>query len=111
MLESTDVVKVALITGTLEVTYTFSTFVGVNQTEAGHQYLVYPNPTNSNINVIGLMKGQMLSVYNFAGEKIKQLNVDANHAQISLDGKPAGIYMIVISENDKVVATFKTQKL
>ena len=111
MLESTDVVKVALITGTLEVTYTFSTFVGVTQTEAGHQYLVYPNPTNSNINVIGLMKGQKLSVYNFAGERIKMLNVDANQAQISLDGKPAGIYMIVISENDKVVATFKTQKL
>jgi len=111
IIELTDVVKVALITGTLEVTYTFGINVGADQIASGHQYLVYPNPTNSNINVIGLMKGQKLSVYNFAGEKIMQLNADANHEQISLGGKPAGIYLIVISDNDKVVATFKTQKL
>lgn len=111
IMESTDVIKVALITGTLEVTYTFGFNVGATQIVSGNQYLVYPNPTNSNINVIGLTSGQKVSVFNFAGVKVKQINVDAKHEQISLDGNPAGIYMIVISDNDKVVATFKTQKL
>jgi len=112
ILESSDLVKVkvAVLSNSLEVTYTLKSFTGINQADASHQYLVYPNPTNDNINVIGLMKGQKLCIYSFTGEKIKQLDVDANHEQISLAGEAAGIYMIVISEKDKVVASFKTQK-
>jgi hypothetical protein len=112
ILESSDLVKVkvAVLSNSLEVTYTLKSFTGINQADGSNQYLVYPNPTNGNINVIGLMKGQKLCIYSFTGEKIKQLDVDANHEQISLAGEAAGIYMIVISEKDKVVASFKTQK-
>jgi len=56
---------------------------------------VYPNPSNGAFQVIGLQSGQILHIFNAAGQEI----LSTNQAQIDLDNFESGIYFLKSNES------------
>jgi hypothetical protein len=71
---------------------------------------LYPNPTNGEINVSGLKAGYRIQVYNSVGAAIRDINVQSSIERISLRNQPAGMYMIVVSDNSKLLGRYKAMK-
>ncbi len=101
-----DMVKVVSADGKMLVYYTFGILTGVNVYESNNINL-YPNPTNGKINVSGVKSGDRIQVYNSVGATIRDINVQSSVESVSLDNQPAGMYMIVISNNNKMLGRYK----
>jgi hypothetical protein len=71
---------------------------------------LYPNPTNGKLNVTGVEKGQRIQVYNSVGSAVIDVNVESSQEIISIDKHPAGLYMIVVSDKDKLLGKYKAIK-
>jgi hypothetical protein len=73
------------------------------------QIHLYPNPTNGLLHISGLITGQRIQVYSSTGTMIRDMKVNAITESISLDDQPAGMFIIVVSD-DEQVARFKAIK-
>jgi len=104
-----DKVMVTSADGKMMVYYTFGTLTSANNLEANNIEL-YPNPTNGEINVSGVKAGQRIQVYNSVGAAIREINVQSSIERISLRNQPAGMYMIVVSDNSKLIGRYKALK-
>jgi hypothetical protein len=93
----------------MNVYYTFGPLTSANVLEANDIQL-YPNPTNGEINVSGLKAGYRIQVYNSVGAAVNDINVQSNIERISLRNQPAGMYMIVVSDNSKLLGRYKAMK-
>jgi hypothetical protein len=101
-----DRVKVTSADSKMVVYYDFSSLTSARNPESNNIEL-YPNPTNGEINVSGVKAGQRIQVYNSVGAIIRDVNVQNSIERISLRNQPAGMYMIVISDNNKMVGRYK----
>ena len=101
-----DRVKVTSADGKMVVYYDFSSLTPVSNLESNNIEL-YPNPTNGEINVSGVKAGQRIQVYNSVGAVIRDINVQNSIERISLRNQPAGMYMIVISDQNKMLGRYK----
>ena len=108
-INSSDKVMVTSADGKMMVYYTFGPLTSANNIEANNIEL-YPNPTNGEINVSGVKAGQRIQVYNSAGTAIREINVQGSIERISLRNQPAGMYMIVVSDNSKMLGRYKAMK-
>lgn len=100
-----DMVKVTSADGKIVVMYDLTT-VGndaFNSTEIN----LYPNPTTGAINVSGVTEGNRIQVFNSMGAAIRDFNVQSSIEVISLDDQPAGMYMIVISDENQMIGRYK----
>ena len=104
-----DRIKVTSADGKINVYYTFSTLTSVSGIESNN-ILLYPNPTNGFINVSGLKSGYRIQVYNSVGVAIRDINVNSSIERISLNNQPTGMYMIIISDKNKMLGRFKALK-
>jgi hypothetical protein len=104
-----DRVKVTSADGKIVVMYKFGTLVGVDLTES-NRIEIYPNPTNGKLNITGVQMGQRIQVYNAVGTIVLDVNVENSSEIISLSGKPSGMYLIVISNKDKMLGRYKAIK-
>jgi hypothetical protein len=104
-----DMVKVTSADGKINVYYTFGPLTAASVFEANNIQL-YPNPTNGLINVSGLKSGYRIQVYNSVGSVIRNIKALSNMEIISLEGQPSGLYMIVISHENKMLGRFKVLK-
>jgi hypothetical protein len=104
-----DMVMVTSADGKIEVFYTFGPLTAASVFEAGNINL-YPNPTNAKININGIKAGNRIQVYNAVGSVIRNVKVQGNMEIISLEGQPSGLYMIVISDENKMLGRFKVLK-
>jgi hypothetical protein len=104
-----DRVKVTSADGKMVVYYDFSSLTSVSNLESNNIEL-YPNPTNGEINVSGVKAGQRIQVYNSVGAAIRDVNVQNSIERISLRNQPAGMYMIVVSDNSKMIGRYKMMK-
>jgi len=104
-----DKVRVTSADGKLMVYYTFGPLTSSKGFEANDIQL-YPNPTDGEINVSGLKAGQRIQVYNSVGAVIRDINVQNNIERVSLSNQAAGMYMIVVSENSKLLGRYKAMK-
>ena len=95
--------------GKVKVHYTFGTLTATN-VYASDDIDLYPNPTNGKINVSGVKAGYRIQVYNSVGAAIRDINVQSSIETISLDNQPAGMYMIVISDQNKMIGRYKALK-
>ena len=61
---------------------------------------VFPNPTSSTINLVGLQANQIakIELYNYMGAYITDFPIETNH--FSVDAFPKGIYIIHITFNN-----------
>jgi hypothetical protein len=104
-----DMVKVTSADGKMVVYYTFGPLTSAGKLESDNIEL-YPNPTNGEINVSGVKAGQRIQVYNSVGAAIRDVNVQNSIERISLRNQPAGMYMIVVSDNSKLIGRYKALK-
>jgi hypothetical protein len=104
-----DMVKVVSADGKMNVFYTFGPLTSADVLQANDIQL-YPNPTNGEINVSGLKAGYRIQVYNSVGAAIRDINVQSSIERISLRNQPAGMYMIVVSDNNKMLGRYKAMK-
>ncbi len=74
------------------------------------QISIYPNPTSGEVNIRGIEPGNRIQVFNTAGSIIKDVKVQNNLSRISIDSQPAGIYLIIISNNRQLVGQYKIVK-
>jgi hypothetical protein len=108
-INGSDKVRVTSADGKLMVYYTFGPLTSSKGFEANDIQL-YPNPTDGEINVSGLKAGQRIQVYNSVGAVIRDINVQNNIERVSLSNQAAGMYMIVVSENSKLLGRYKAMK-
>jgi hypothetical protein len=104
-----DMVMVTSADGKIEVYYTFGPLTSTSVFEANNIEL-YPNPTNAKININGINAGNNIRVYNSVGSVIRNVKALSNMEIISLEGQPSGLYMIVISHENKMLGRFKVLK-
>ena len=108
-LTGTDKVKVTSADGKIEVMYTFgqltdAELLHINQIE------IYPNPTNGRLNVAGVESGQRIQVFNSVGSAILEVKVQSNNELLELNEHPAGMYLITVSDHNKLLGKFKAIK-
>jgi hypothetical protein len=104
-----DMVNVTSADGKIVVTYTFGPLTSASWVQSS-QIELYPNPTNGKLNVTGVEKGQRIQVYNSVGSAVIDVNVESSQEIISIDKHPAGLYMIVVSDKDKLLGKYKAIK-
>jgi hypothetical protein len=107
--DGSDKIMVTSADGKMKVYYTFGPLTSARKIEA-KQIEVYPNPSNGEINISGVKAGQRILVYNSTGAAIHEINVQNSIERISLRNQPAGMYMVVVSDNSKITALFKAMK-
>jgi hypothetical protein len=108
-LSGSDMVKVTSADGKIEVMYTFGQLTSSDFFEAS-QIEFYPNPTNGILNVLGVEKGQRIQVYNTVGTAVLDIEVNSNRGVIPLQNEPAGMYLIVVSKENRLVGRYKAIK-
>lgn len=108
-INGSDMVKVTSADGKIEVMYTFGPLTSSGIVEDSNIQL-YPNPTTGKINISGVEAGNRIQVYNSVGAAIRDINVQRNIETISLDREPAGMYMIVVSDSNKLLGRYKAVK-
>jgi hypothetical protein len=104
-----DMIMVTSADGKITVYYTLGTLTATN-VYASDNFELYPNPTDGRINVSGVKAGYRIQVYNSVGASIRDIQVQNSIENISLNDQPAGLYMIVISDNNKMLGRYKALK-
>ncbi len=104
-----DMVKVTSSDGKIEVMYTFGSLTATDIIET-HNIEIYPNPTNDRLNISGVEQGNRIQIFNSTGAAIRNIVVQNSTEAVSLQKEPAGMYMIVISDNNKLLGRFKAIK-
>ena len=108
-IERGDQVKVTSADGKFVVMYQFGQLVSARTIETNNIQL-FPNPTTGKINISGVASGNRIQVFNSLGSAIRDLKVANSIETISLDRQPAGIYMIVVTDNNQMLGRFKAIK-
>jgi hypothetical protein len=108
-IDNGDMVKVTSGDGKIIAYYTFGQLVSARAINS-EDIELYPNPTNGEINVSGVKAGYRIQVYNSVGAVIRDINVQSSIERISLRNQPNGMYMIVVSENNKMLGRYKALK-
>ena len=106
-LEGTDKVKVTSADGKIEVIYTFGQLVGADNLQVKSQIEIFPNPTTGKLNICGVKAGTRIQVFNSTGAIIYDVNVRSSIETLSLNEQPPGMYLIVISNDSKLLGRFK----
>ena len=101
-----DRVMVTSADGKMIVYYTFGQLTSASNI-GGNNIELYPNPTHDIINVSGLKAGYHIQVYNSVGVAIREVSVQNSIERISLKNQPAGMYLIVIRDNNKMLGRYK----
>jgi len=74
-----------------------------------NQVEIYPNPTDKmlNINFVKAINLAKVEIINPTGTKIKTLEITTSQTAIDVSSFPSGIYLLIISENNKILVTKK----
>ena len=88
--------------------FTYSDIKAVNNQFAASEVTVFPNPTTDFVAVGGLdMDGVTVDLFNSNGKKV---NVSLDGSKVAMSGLPAGIYLLKVSKDGKLVKTTKLVK-
>jgi hypothetical protein len=104
-----DMILVTSADGKVKVYYTLGTLTA-NRIYESDDISLYPNPTDGKINISGLKTGYRIQVFNAVGAAVHDLMVQSSIEAVNLDNQPAGLYMIVISDNQKMIGRYKALK-
>ena len=104
-----DMVKVTSADGKVVVMYAFGPLTATDIVETNN-IEIYPNPTNGNLNISGVERGNRIQIFNTNGSVIRDVIVGSSIEVVSLHKEPAGMYMIVISDNTKLLGRYKAIK-
>ena len=108
-INGSDMVKVTSADGRIVVMYTFGPLTSADWMQA-NQIELYPNPTNGKLNVTGVKKGNRIQGYNSVGSLVIERNVESNHEIININEHPAGLYIIMVSDQTRILGKYKAIK-
>ncbi|MCU0431937.1 MAG: T9SS type A sorting domain-containing protein [Bacteroidia bacterium] len=86
------------------------TTVGINENAGGSGFSIYPNPFYSSaiIKTKGNLNNATLTICNSLGQTVKQVNnISGQVVFLSRDNLSAGVYFVLLTEGDKVIAVEK----
>lgn len=85
--------------------FTYSNIILVDTKTAVN---IYPNPANNfiNIDLDNQLKNSTIKVIDVFGKNVKQVQVNANHINISTQEFVNGIYTIQLIENNQIINTY-----
>jgi hypothetical protein len=63
-----------------------------------NKIIIYPNPVKDRIHIQSLSKVEQVTIYNFSGKMLKQIN--NIQTSISLDDLAVGIYLVKVKTED-----------
>ena len=102
-----DKLKVTSVGGKVVVIYDILLdLTSVDNTGEGKIQL-YPNPTSGKVNIQGLEQGTRVQVYNHIGALIRDINAERSIETITLENQAAGMYLVVITKNAKLLGQYK----
>ena len=101
-----DMLKVTSADGQKVVMYAI-TDVTSSDNITGGKILLYPNPTTDKVNINGLEPGTRIQVFNLTGVMIQDKKADQGLEIISLENQPSGLYLVVLTKDDKLLRQFK----
>ncbi len=78
------------------------------ENQVSSNILVYPNPTQNTITVSNININDKISIINYLGQNILNLNAKSENQIIDLSKQSEGIYFVLIYEDNKLI---KTQKI
>ncbi len=104
-----DMVKVTSVDGKIVVMYSFGPLTAAGIVETNNIAL-YPNPTDGKLNISGVERGNRIQIFNANGSTIRDIIAGNSIEVVSLQKEPAGMYLIVISDNSKLLGRFKAIK-
>jgi hypothetical protein len=93
-----DKVVVTSADGFYQVVYSIDIYINANTLEIS-AINIYPNPTSGNFSVLGIPAGSKILIRSVLGQNILETFVDHENLPLSLEGQPAGMYIILISNN------------
>jgi hypothetical protein len=71
---------------------------------------IYPNPTEDQLNIDGLNPGNRIRIYNIHGKLMKEVETHTGYETIRLDDVPEGLFLITISDENRIIGQFKAVK-
>ena len=109
-LDDGDMLKVTSADGKIVVMYDLK--LDLTSADLSHvqQIKVYPNPTKDKLNISGLKSGERIQVFNSSGTLLKNIRVAGNIESVSLEKYAAGVYFIVISNENTITGRHKVMK-
>lgn len=109
-LENEDIAEVTSADGMVVTKYTISVNATGLDLSENHMIELFPNPSRGLLNITGLSEGQTLQLYNTVGNMLFQVKVNSDFEVISLDQYSAGFYIVVVSDNNKIIGNYKVVK-
>ena len=100
----------------LQQPFEISTLSGEEFTQIKLQMMVYPNPTTSYVNLEidsseeFNMESMSYQLFDMSGREITNKKIMGSETQISLQNLSSAIYFLKVSNNDKIVKTFRIIK-
>jgi hypothetical protein len=105
-----DKLKVTSSDGKYSSTYAVEVgTVGVDRIANG-DVRMYPNPTTGFVTMEGVKAGSVVKLVNTLGSVVMNMVTTADNETINIENQKSGIYMVVVSSNNKVVGNFKLIK-
>jgi hypothetical protein len=102
-----DVLHVTSVDGKFHTEYALDLDLTQADVVLTGQVVLYPNPTDGRINISGLEVGGRIQVFNSTGAAIRDLKVAKSIEILSLADQPAGMYLILVSDAEKLVGRYK----
>jgi hypothetical protein len=101
-----DKVEVTAANNVGKVDYSIINIFDAVNTIKNSSVSIYPNPTSGNFTISGIPAGSKIAIRSILDQNMFETFVSNDNLQLSLEGQPAGIYFILIS-NDTGLACFK----
>jgi len=97
-------------TNTATLIMTVNACVGINETENGNLFSVFPNPAKNQINIKAdaTLIGSVYTVFDNLGKKVLEGKIISENTIVELENLSGGVYLLSIGENLK--QTFKVIK-
>ncbi len=109
-LSTGDKVKVISGDGTLVVYYDIILGSMSSRGAELSNFVLYPNPTTGLLNISGLNPGNRIQIYNMQGKLISITEAQNYNETISVENVPVGLYLIIISDENRILGRFKAVK-
>ncbi len=106
---SSDKVQVTSADGKIVVMYAIAPLTSTDIIET-NTIKLYPNPTTGILNISGVEQGIRIQVFNATGSAVYDIEAASSIETLSLKNEPAGMYLIVISNNSKLLGRYKAIK-
>ncbi len=89
---------------------TVNACVGINETENGNLFSVFPNPAKNQINIKAdaTLIGSSYTVFDNLGKKVLEGKIISENTIVELENLSVGVYLLSIGDNLK--QTFKVIK-